>query len=159
MDVKTRRHTLRMLTNGMYVVTARDGDQFGAATITWLSQASFKPPLLMAAIRPDSNVFKCLAGSGAAAVHVLGAEQQAIGQKFFAPTMAGDGRLNGEPFTSGVTGAPILTSLGAYVECRVRRIVGTGGDHTVVMMEVVEAQCRAPVEPLTIAASPWEYGG
>jgi flavin reductase (DIM6/NTAB) family NADH-FMN oxidoreductase RutF len=159
MDVKTRRHALRLLTNGMYVVTARDGDQFGAATVTWLSQASFRPPLLVAAIRPDSNVFKCLVGSGAAAVHVLGADQQEIGQKFFAPTMAGDGRLNGEPFTGGVTGAPILTNLGAYVECRLRRIVGTGGDHAVVIMEVVEAQCRASVEPLTIAASPWEYGG
>jgi hypothetical protein len=33
------------------------------------------------------------------------------------------------------------------------------GDHAVVVMEVVEAECRGDVRPLTVAASPWEYGG
>ena len=159
MDVQTRRRTLRLLTNGLYVLTSRDQDHYGAATITWLSQASFKPPLLMAAVRPDSNTFQCLARSGVAAVHVLGVDQQDIALKFFAPTRVRDGQINGEPFTEGVSGAPILTRLSAWVECRVVQIVSTGGDHATVILEVLEAQYRAPVEPLTIAASPWEYGG
>jgi hypothetical protein len=28
-----------------------------------------------------------------------------------------------------------------------------------VIMRVVEAECRAPVRPLTIAETPWQYGG
>jgi hypothetical protein len=28
-----------------------------------------------------------------------------------------------------------------------------------VVMEVVEAACHGEVHPLTVAASPWEYGG
>ena len=44
----------------MYVITSRYGEDYGAATVTWVSQASFRPPLIMAAIRPGSNVFKCL---------------------------------------------------------------------------------------------------
>jgi hypothetical protein len=71
MDTNVRKHTLRMLSNGIYIVTSASGDRYGAATVTWLSQASFKPPLVMAAIRPDSNVFKCMSESGVAAVHVL----------------------------------------------------------------------------------------
>ena len=159
MDAKTRRQALRSLTNGMYVMTARDGDHYGAATVTWLSQASFKPPLLMAAVRPESNVFQCLRRSGTVVVHVLGAEHQGIALNFFVPTAACDGRINGEPFADGVTGAPVLTRLGVWIECRVVRVIETGGDHAVVIMEAVDAQCRAPVEPLTIAGSPWEYGG
>lgn len=159
MDVMTRRHTLRLLTNGMYIMTSRHGDQFGAATITWLSQASFKPPLLMAAVRPESNVFRCLAGSRVAAIHVLGVDQQEIALKFFAPTREDGGQINDEPFADGITGAPILTRLGAWVECRVLWLVETGGDHALVIMEVVDAQCRESVEPLSIAASPWVYGG
>jgi flavin reductase (DIM6/NTAB) family NADH-FMN oxidoreductase RutF len=159
LDPQARKQTLRLLSNGLYIMTARDGDRCGAATITWLSQASFKPPLLMAAVRPESNVFRCLVRSGAVAVHVIGIGQQDVARRFFAPTRAADGQINGEPFTLGVTGAPILPRLHAWVECRVVRIIETGGDHAVVVMEVVEAQCLRPVEPLTIAASPWEYGG
>lgn len=159
MEAQTKRRTLRLLTNGMYVLTARDGDHYGGATITWLTQVSFKPPLLMAAVRPESNAFQCLAASRAAVVHVLGIDQQDIALRFFAPTRASDGLINGEPFTCGITGSPILTRLGAWAECRVDGIVQTAGDHALVVMEVMDAQCREPLEPLTIAASPWVYGG
>jgi flavin reductase (DIM6/NTAB) family NADH-FMN oxidoreductase RutF len=148
-----------MLSNGMYVITSRCGDRYGGATVTWLSQASFKPPLIMAAIRTESIVFKCLSCSGFSAIHVLGAEQQEIAQRFFFPTQAGDGSINGEPFTDGVTGVPILLNMPAYVECRVARILADVGDHAVVLFEVVEAACREIVRPLTIAESPWQYGG
>jgi len=49
--------------------------------------------------------------------------------------------------------------LPAHIECRVERIVETDGDHAVVILQVVEADCREQVRPLTIADSPWEYGG
>jgi len=148
-----------MLTNGVYVMTARSGDHFGAATVTWVSQASFKPPLLMAAVRPDSNVFTCLRDSGVAAVHILGEGQVEMARQFFAPTRVEDGGINGEPFRRGPTGAPILNNARAYLECRVRRIFEGIGDHALVIMEVVDAQCRKQTRPLTIADTPWEYGG
>jgi flavin reductase (DIM6/NTAB) family NADH-FMN oxidoreductase RutF len=158
MDPAARKQTLRALSNGIYVVTSACGDRYGAATVTWLSQASFKPPLVMAALRPDSNVFKCLADSGVAAVHVLDSSQQDLAFRFFSPTRVIDGTINGEPFSEGVTRAPILRNALAYVECRVRQTVRLG-DHAVVIFEVVEAGCRRAVDPLTVAASPWEYGG
>ena len=159
MDPASRRIVLRMLTNGVYVMTARSGDHFGAATVTWVSQASFKPPLLMAAVRPDSNVFTCLRDSGVAAVHILGEGQVEMARQFFAPTRVEDGGINGEPFRRGPTGAPILNNARAYLECRVRRIFEGIGDHALVIMEVVDAQCRKQTRPLTIADTPWEYGG
>ena len=158
MDARARKQTLRSLSNGMYIVTSSAGPHYGAATVTWLSQASFKPPLVMAAIRPDSNVFKCLAESGTAAVHVLDSSQQDMAFRFFSPTRVVDGTINGEPFTPGVTSAPILTNAAAYFECLVRRMM-TLGDHAVVILEVIEADCRRALQPLTVAASPWEYGG
>jgi flavin reductase (DIM6/NTAB) family NADH-FMN oxidoreductase RutF len=158
MDTVVRKQTLRMLSNGLYVLTSCSGDRYGAATVSWLSQASFKPPLLMAAVRPDSNVFKCLSESGVAAVHILGRDQQEMAQKFFAPTRVCGDTLNGEPFVHGATQAPVLTNARAYCECLVRHSCSLG-DHTVVLMEVVAAECRAVTSPLTVAASPWQYGG
>jgi flavin reductase (DIM6/NTAB) family NADH-FMN oxidoreductase RutF len=158
MDTLKRKRTLRLLSNGIYIVTSSSGERFGAATVTWLSQASFTPPLVMAAIRPGSNVYRCLAESGAAAVHVLDVSQKDMAQKFFAPTAVVGETINGEPFRAGLTRAPILENARAYFECRVRQMIALG-DHAVVIMEVVEADFRCDCSPLTVAASPWAYGG
>ncbi|HEY3231796.1 MAG TPA: flavin reductase family protein [Roseiflexaceae bacterium] len=159
MDDKTRQKTLRMLSNGVYVMTSRSDGRLGAATVTWVSQASFKPPLLMVAVRQQSNVFQCLVQSGVAALHIVGDDQQEIARRFFFPTAAGCGTINGEPFSDGRTAAPVLENLPAHIECVLDRIVYTEGDHAVVILRVVEADCGEDVRPLTIAQTPWEYGG
>jgi flavin reductase (DIM6/NTAB) family NADH-FMN oxidoreductase RutF len=160
MDPKTKQKTLRLLTNGMYVLTSRGlNGQLGAATVSWVSQSSFKPPLLMVAIRKDSNVLRCLRESRIAALHVLGAGQRDIAQKFFRPSKASSTKLNDEPFFEGKTSAPILKNLPAYVECKALDILEEYGDHAIAILEVVEAELTAPIEPLTVGDSPWEYGG
>lgn len=158
-DAKVRQKTLRMLSNGVYVLTSRSEDRYGAATVTWVSQVSFKPPLIMVAVQRKSNVFKCLSESRIAALHIVGDGQQDIARRFFFPTDAACGTINGEPFAEGRTAAPILANLPAHIECRVERIVDTDGDHAVVILRVVEAEFREEVRPLTIAETPWEYGG
>src|SRR5580698_10806697 len=115
MDPKIKQKVLRLLTNGMYVLTSRSAKRFGAATITWVSQASFKPPLLMAALRKDGSAFQCVVESRTAVLHVLDSGQQDIAQKFFAATEELQGLLNGEPYAQGTTGAPVLDNLGAYL--------------------------------------------
>ena len=66
--------------------------------------------------------------------------------------------INGEPFVPGVTRAPVLKNARPYCECVVRQSCALG-DHTVVVMEVVEAECRGETSPLTVTGSPWQYGG
>ena len=123
MNPRVRKQTLRMFSNGVYIITSASGDRFGGATVTWISQASFRPPLLMAAIRKDSNVFRCMQESQVAAIHLVGRDQTDVAQRFFAPTKVENGCMNVEPFTLGTTSAPILVNAPAYVECRVRRMV------------------------------------
>jgi len=159
MDAKVRQKTLRMLSNGVYVLTSRSGDHYGAATVTWVSQVSFRPPLVMAAVKRNSNVFKCLEESRTAVLHIVGDRQQDIAHRFFFPTHAEHGTINGEPFAEGRTAAPVLANLPAHVECQVERIVDTEGDHALVILRAVEAECREQVRPLTMAETPWEYGG
>ena len=159
MDPKTKQKILRLLTNGMYILTSRSVDRFGAATITWVSQASFKPPLLMVALRKDGSAYQCVVESRAAVLHVLGSGQQTIAQKFFAATEESEGLLNGEPYRDGSIGAPVLENLGAYLECKALEIVAQHGDHAIVVFEVLDAVLRREIEPLTVTGSPWQYGG
>jgi flavin reductase (DIM6/NTAB) family NADH-FMN oxidoreductase RutF len=159
MDPKTKQKVLRLLTNGMYILTSRSPKGYGAATITWVSQASFKPPLLMVALRKDGSAFQCVVESRAAVLHVLDSSQQDIAQKFFAATEESHGSLNGEPYAEGTIGAPVLKNLGAYLECKALEILERHGDHAFVVFEVVNAVLRSDVVPLTVTGSPWQYGG
>jgi flavin reductase (DIM6/NTAB) family NADH-FMN oxidoreductase RutF len=159
MDLKTKQKVLRLLTNGMYILTSRSREHFGAATITWVSQASFKPPLLMVALRKDGSAFQCVVESRTAVLHVLDCGQRDIAQKFFAATTESQGRLNGEPYFEGTDGAPVLENLGAYLDCKALEILEKPGDHAIVVFEVLNAVLRKDIDPLTVTGSPWQYGG
>jgi flavin reductase (DIM6/NTAB) family NADH-FMN oxidoreductase RutF len=53
MDLLVKKQSLRLLTYGLYVVTAGDGKDVAAGSINWLSQASFEPPLVMVAVKSE----------------------------------------------------------------------------------------------------------
>jgi flavin reductase (DIM6/NTAB) family NADH-FMN oxidoreductase RutF len=159
MEPKTKQKALRLISNGMYVLTARSGEKIGAATVTWVSQASFRPPLLMAALRKDGTVFQCLADSGAGVLHVLASDQKEVAQKFFATTKFDKSQINGEPYVQAKNAAPILTNLPAYIECSVVDVNERLGDHALVILEVTNCAFLREIEPLTVTDSPWEYGG
>jgi flavin reductase (DIM6/NTAB) family NADH-FMN oxidoreductase RutF len=114
----------------------------------------------MVALRKDGNVLACATESGQAVLHILDKQQSDIAQKFFASAKESGGQLNGEPYRSGSkTSAPLLTNACAYLECEVREILDEHGDHAIVILEVVNADIRKEITPLTVRDSPWEYGG
>jgi len=46
MDAEAKKTTLRMIPYGLYVLTADDGKgTVGAATVNWVTQTAFSPPL------------------------------------------------------------------------------------------------------------------
>ncbi len=45
-----------MIPYGLYVLASRDGDNYGAGTINWVTQTSFKPPLVAMGVKKDSKL-------------------------------------------------------------------------------------------------------
>lgn len=160
MDPEIRKRTLRLITYGLYVLTAAEGEEIAAGTINWLSQASFNPPLVMVGVKRDSHLHALIERTGQFAVNILGAGQKEIAAAFFRPTQVSEGRLNGYPFERGPqTGAPLLLDLPAWFEARVTDVVRRG-DHTVFVAEVIEAGLRDPdARPLEMWDTGWYYGG
>ena len=64
-----RRRPLPVSPSGAYVINSRRGAHACTATVRWVSQASARPPLLMVAVAPHSELFRCLSESGAATLH------------------------------------------------------------------------------------------
>jgi flavin reductase (DIM6/NTAB) family NADH-FMN oxidoreductase RutF len=158
MNLDAKRSVLRMFSYSLAVVTAQRGDEAVASTVTWLMQCSFDPPLVAVSIKRGTRTFELVKTAGAFALNVIGAGQQEIASAFFRRVAVEDGKIGGMPFTSGVTGAPILSALPGYVECKVVEWVDRG-DHPVFIAEVVEAGVQNALLPLAVRDTGWNYGG
>ncbi len=141
MDDDAKKTALRMIPYGIYVATSDSGDgTIAAATVNWVTQSSFSPPLIAMGVKTDSGLYAALKKSRKIGVNILGKGQDGLAFAFFRPAEAGDGTINGEPYQKGTaTGSPLLDSAHAQLECEVREIVELG-DHHVVVAEVVEAK-------------------
>jgi flavin reductase (DIM6/NTAB) family NADH-FMN oxidoreductase RutF len=160
MDPQAKKVALRAINYGLYVLTAIEGDQVGAAGVNWLTQASFDPPLIVAAVKADSDSHALIERTGVFAVNVLGEDQLDIGKAFFRTTTVEGDTLNGYRFERGPeTGAPLLVDLPYWFEARVTDTVARG-DHTVFVAEVVNAGVRDDsVTPLLLRSTGMNYGG
>lgn len=157
---EAKRKVLRSIPYGLYVATAAGGDLVAAGTITWLSQASFSPPLIMAAIKVGSRLHAAIDAGGGFALHVVGEAQQDLAAAFLKPTSLEGGTINGLAHEPGpAMGAPILAEFPMWCEVKVVGSVAQG-DHTVFVAEVVACGVRDDdARPLALRDTGWTYGG
>jgi len=134
-----------MASNGIYVLTADDAKgNVAAATVNWVTQTAFAPPLVIVGVKADSGTYKTVKAAQAFALNMLGKEHKSLAFTFFRPVDLTDGKLSGQAFRKGETGAPILIDAPGAIECRVTAIVEQG-DHHIVVGEVVEAHLNRPL--------------
>jgi flavin reductase (DIM6/NTAB) family NADH-FMN oxidoreductase RutF len=144
MNADAKKTALRMIPYGIYVLTADDGKGgIAAATVNWVTQSAFAPPLIVVGVKTDSGAYKIVRETRNFVLNMLGKDQKGLAFTFFKPAEAKDGKISGQPYHKGVTGAPILSDAPAAVECRVKHIIEEG-DHHVVLAEVVEAHVMKP---------------
>ena len=144
MDNDAKKTVLRMIPYGIYVLTAAEGkDKVAAATVNWVTQTAFAPPLVVVGVKTDSGAYQIVKSAKTFALNMLGKDQKGLAFTFFKPANVSDGKISGQAYRTGTTGAPILTDAPAAVECRVTSIVEQG-DHHIVVGEVVEAHLQKP---------------
>jgi flavin reductase (DIM6/NTAB) family NADH-FMN oxidoreductase RutF len=139
-----KKTALRMIPYGIYVLTADDGKgNIGAATVNWVTQTAFAPPLVVVGVKTDSGCYQIVKTAQKFALNMLGKDQKALAFTFFRPADVADGKLSGQAYRTGTSGAPILIDAPAAVECRVTSIVEQG-DHHVFVGEVIDAHLGKP---------------
>lgn len=144
MDANTKKTALRMIPYGIYVLTADDGQgNIAAATVNWVTQTAFAPPLVVVGVKTDSGTYQVLKAAGTFALNMLGKDQKGLAFTFFRPADVSDGKLSGQAYRKGSTGAPVLIDAPAAVECKVTTIVEQG-DHHIVVGEVIDAHLNKP---------------
>jgi flavin reductase (DIM6/NTAB) family NADH-FMN oxidoreductase RutF len=155
------RQAIRTLHYGLHVLTCGQAPDAHAATVTWVTQVSFNPRRIAVAVRKDSHIYEVLQERGAFALNITGEGQEDLASAFFKYVPVGDGEFAGYPIENGPkTGAPLFLDTPAWLECRVVEEANQDGDHGLFVADVVAgARRHEDIQPLSLAATGWSYGG
>ena len=103
MEDNSKKTALRMIPYGLYVMTAEDKDgRISAATVNWVTQDSFKPPLITVGVKADSLTNDITKTAINFALNVLGKGQQGVAYAFLNLRSGADKRSAVSPFMPGV---------------------------------------------------------
>jgi len=155
MDPGQKKTVLRMIPYGLYVLTAAAPDgRMAAATINWITHASFEPPLVVVCVKSESFIHALIEETRAFALNILGKGKASRAFTFFKPSTRDGQTLRGDPFRIGGSGAPLLESTPAFLECNLVDSLKRG-DHTIFAGEVVNAGIGVPIQGRPDEATLW----
>ena len=157
MNEKYRQQSLRMLSYGVYILSSVNEGDYCVSTITWVSQASFEPPMISVCIKRNSASYEIVKKRREFILHLLGDNQKELASTFFKPTIFENEKLNGQEF-SLENNLPLLKDIPAYIQCKVVEIL-ENGDHPLFLAEVVDAKINNDSNPLELRKTGWTYGG
>ena len=133
------------MTYGIYILTTRWENTINGMVASWVSQVSYDPPLIMAAVHPNRYSHGLLMKSGRFALHILAREQKDLLARFKGPVA--EAKFASIAWKDGVTGCPILSECIGSMECRIVQSLSPG-NHTLFVGEVVDAVFHGLTTPL-----------
>jgi flavin reductase (DIM6/NTAB) family NADH-FMN oxidoreductase RutF len=146
MDVEPARfrQLLGRFATGVTVVTALDPSGAPAGmTASSLSSVSLQPPLVSICIEHSADMYQTLKQTSSFAINILSADQEALARRFAEQER---GRFDGIGFRRTESGAIVLDSVLAHIECE-KFASYEAGDHTIYLGRVVGGAPREG-EPL-----------
>lgn len=157
------KEALKRMPYGFYSITSRNGDEVNAMVANWITQASFTPRLIAIGLQKKAYSHGVIEAGGVFAVNIFNAEDQDAMMPFTKGREKNPEKMANAKYTPGpATGCPILAGAAAYVECRVRQMVDVGGDHDILVGEVVNGGVLKEGEvtdTLTLPDVGWSYAG
>ena len=137
---------LGTMTYGIYVLTSFYKEEINGMIASWVSQVSYDPLLIMAAVHTHRYSHHLIEKSGCLALHVLAREQADLLQRFKGPDPKA--KFSSIQWNRGTTGSPVLEDCIAYFEGKVVDRFSPG-NHTLFFAEVVEAKVIAKGQRLS----------
>lgn len=166
MDEAAKKAALRMIPYGLYLVGVRreevadPAEDRHAFLGSWVTQTSFEPPMVALAVRKGSHGLELLRASRVLSLNLLEAGSTDVARRFIKNVQATGDAMEGLAVEPGpATGAPVFPDLPAHLELEVREIVDAGGDHVIVVAEIVEATHRDNEGLLTSRETGMTYAG
>jgi flavin reductase (DIM6/NTAB) family NADH-FMN oxidoreductase RutF len=139
MDVEAKKHALRLVPYGLYLLGTRRADgTMQVSLASWFTQTSFDPPLVVVGLHREGAGFEAVQQTGVLSLNILGTGQTDVLKGFFKHVDVAEGKAGKHPIKVGATGCPLMPELPAAIECEVLETVELG-DHATVVCKVVAA--------------------
>lgn len=130
---------LGRVVSGVYILTARHGDQTGAMMASWVQQTGFNPPTVSIALAKGRPIAQIIRDSKRLALSVVPSDDKTL-MKFFARIKPGEDPFAGVKINPAPSGVPILSDALAYLDCEVMSFHDFGGDHELVVASITDGQ-------------------
>ena len=122
------------------VTTVREDGHPAGLTVSAVASVSLEPTMVLVCLDRNSESHGVVESSGVFAINVLEeGEGETLARRF--GTSVGEDKFLGLAFHTERTGAPVLDSSLAWLDCRVRD-AHVSGDHTIFVGEVEAAETR-----------------
>ncbi len=138
---------LGRVASGIFVLTARQGEQTTGMLASWVQQCSFVPPLVSAAVQQGREILDWLGLGAPFTLNILDDTQTDMIAHFGKGFKPGEPAFNGLDVRPADGGGLVLTDALAYLECRVVARYATG-DHHLLVAEVVRGEMLGEGHPM-----------
>ena len=159
---RLRRRVLWTMPSGLYLVGSRAAERANLMAANWVVQAATSPKLVGVGVEVGALTHELIRAGSVFSVCVLGRDDRAVIRKFVKPaTWDREAQtLNGFAVHAAQTGAPILVSSVAWLDCEVRQEVACGS-HTWFIGEIVDCGLSGDedVQILRMEDTRMSYGG
>lgn len=157
------KDALHRMPYGFYSITSRSGDDVNAMVANWVMQTSFTPRLITVGLAKKAYSHNLIATGGVFVVNIFNKEDQEAITPFTKARAKQPDKMKDASYTSAPeTGCPILEGAAAYLECRVAQFIDIGGDHDLLVGEVINAAVLKDgkvEDTLSLPYIGWSYAG
>ncbi len=134
--IENLENIIKLISQGVYVISVKHGHQENAFTAAWVMQVSFDPLLLCFSINPQHYSYDLLQQGKCCAVNVLSSDQMHIAEHFGQSSQTD--KMAGYAWQKKVSGTPVLSDALGFFDCEVSHFA-EAGDHKLVVCKVLDA--------------------
>jgi flavin reductase (DIM6/NTAB) family NADH-FMN oxidoreductase RutF len=138
-DKNELRRVMGHFATGVTIITTHSATgELHGLTANAVTSLSLVPPLMLICVDKKAESYPSFDESGVFTVNILASDQEALSRRF---AVSGGNKFDGVSYRIGANGAPIIDGSLGFLECRITAH-HDGGDHTIYVGEVQEAQTR-----------------
>lgn len=141
------KDVLRNFGTGVTVITAMSADGPVGFTCQTFASLSLDPPLVSFCPARTSTTWPRIRDIGRFTINILADDHSWLSDTFAQVGATGADKFDGVDFTVSTGGSPVLEGVLAWVDCRLRA-EHDGGDHTIVVADVLDLDAAPDVNPL-----------
>jgi flavin reductase (DIM6/NTAB) family NADH-FMN oxidoreductase RutF len=138
------KEAMSRFASGVTVVTAEHEGALYGMTVASFASLSLHPPLVIICIEKSVKTHEAIRAAGRFGVSILASTQADVSGKFASKA---DDKFSGVNIRRGENGLPLIDGAICTLECRVHEQFA-GGDHSIFVGEVLDAQTASDGAPL-----------